>query len=196
MVAVRARGSSAPLDAGGCIVVLRAFLLRLLVLVRFDLRLGSVVDVVRGWLSFLPSIMDAITPGPSDFLGGLDATPAGGGAGPDGGGPCGAALCLLDRSESSLGGSVPAAGSFGVDVVFVGLPPTTALSLRRKLPSLLSPSSSRACIFLVPIAVPPCGPDVVVFFDRLLLLAFVTRVLPESLAGKSLKSEERDELPS
>lgn len=178
MVAVRARGSSAPPDAGGCIVVLRAFLLRLPVLIMLDLKLESVLDDAKGWLTFLPSSIDAITPGPNDFLGGLAAAPAGGGAGPDGGGPCGAVLCLLVRNESPLGCSMMPAGSFAVEDAVVCLPLTTALSLLRTLPSRLKPGSSRACILCVPLADLRSCSDTDALFDswRLLLLAFPARV--------------------
>lgn len=90
-VTVEERGSSAPANVDGCMVVRLDDLVRLFVRAIEDFKVESGA-LVKGCDAFLPSIMDAITPGPRDFLGARLPAPTGGGAGPAGGGPCGAVL--------------------------------------------------------------------------------------------------------
>lgn len=100
-VTVDKRGSSAPADVDGCIVVRLEDLVRLFVRASEDFSVESGA-LGNGCDAFLPSIMDAITPGPRDFLGARLPAPTGGGAGPAGGGPCGAVLWRLLRSDKPL----------------------------------------------------------------------------------------------
>lgn len=101
-VNVAFRGSSAPAVVG-CMVVRREALVRLLVRVWPAFNAESAAALESGWLAFLPSIMEAMTPGPTDFRGCREPTLIGAGAGPDGGGPCGAVLCRRERSDRLLG---------------------------------------------------------------------------------------------
>lgn len=90
-VTVEERGSSTPANVDGCMVVRLDDLVRLFVRASEEFMVESGA-LGKGCDAFLPSIMDAITPGPRDFLGARLPAPTGGGAGPAGGGPCGAVL--------------------------------------------------------------------------------------------------------
>lgn len=87
VVAVSARGRSAPPEVVACIVVRRLLLVILLLRVGFAFRFESVAEGGNGPLAFLPSNMEEMIPGPKDFRGGRDSEPADCAAVPEEGGP-------------------------------------------------------------------------------------------------------------
>lgn len=140
-VKVDIRGISKPPMAEGCIVVRRDALLRLPFLARAGFRIDSEWLEGSGWLVFLPSIIDEMSPGPMDLREPECPVPDGKGTGPGGGGPWGAELWRLVLRDNPVlvGGPEPLSSEAKLEAIC--LTPGTALNRRLRLWLRLTPCS-------------------------------------------------------